>query len=143
MTVPVNPTADLLSDLTARTVETFSQWADANQKVLQALVDLSASNAREGVRLYAEMQSTAVEALKEGRTYLLERRRDLADVGGDPIGAGQQWLLDTVEGAQRSVRLLEGAAEVVTRSGERLRASAERAGREIQTAVRDLTSTPV
>ena len=55
-TNPMQPN-DFLAQLTSRTVEAFSLMADANQKVLRELVDLSASTAKEGVRLYAEMQS--------------------------------------------------------------------------------------
>lgn len=141
MTTPVMPPADGLSDLTARAVETFSEWADANQKVLRALVDLSASTAREGVRLYAEMQSSTVEALNEGRAYLLARPHDLAAAAGDPLTFHHNRVLDSMERARRAVRLLEGAAEAVTRSGERMRATAEHAGREIQAAFTDLAGT--
>ena len=65
---------ELMGELTGRTVEVFSLWADANQKVLRELVDLSAGTAREGVRLYAEIQSATLEAIKEGQAYLLRRQ---------------------------------------------------------------------
>ena len=58
---------ELMGELTGRTVEAFSLWADANQKVLRELVDLSAGTAREGVRLYAEIQSATLEAVKKLR----------------------------------------------------------------------------
>lgn len=57
---------ELMPQFTGRAVEAFSLWADANQTILRELVDLSASTAKEGVRLYAEVQSSAVEAVKEG-----------------------------------------------------------------------------
>ena len=59
--------SETFSRTTGKTVEMFSLWADANQRVLRELVDLSAVTAKEGVRLYAEMQSAAVEAVKEGQ----------------------------------------------------------------------------
>ena len=51
-TNPLFQSNDFLTQLTSRTVEAFSLLADANQKVLRELVDLSASSAKEGVRLY-------------------------------------------------------------------------------------------
>jgi hypothetical protein len=49
---------ELFAQMTGKAVETltFSLSADASQKVLRALVDLSASTAKEAVRLYAELQ---------------------------------------------------------------------------------------
>lgn len=110
---------DVLAELTGRAVEAFSLWADANQKVLRELVDLSASTAREGVRLYAEIQSVAVEAAKEGQSYVLRR---------DPFGTERE----SMESAQRGVALFEGTAQAMSRSAERLQVTAEHTGKEIQ-----------
>ena len=67
---------DLFAQMTGTAVEMFTLCADVNQKVLRELVDLSASAAKEGVRLYAELQSSAVEAVKDGQTYALRRQTD-------------------------------------------------------------------
>ena len=45
-------------------VETATVWTDANQQMLRELVDFSAATAREGVKLYAELQQKALEALR-------------------------------------------------------------------------------
>ncbi|MGH7386547.1 MAG: hypothetical protein ACREKG_15315, partial [Candidatus Rokuibacteriota bacterium] len=113
-TNPMQPSV-LLSQLTGRAVEAFSLWADTNQKVLRELVDLSASTAKEGVRLYAEIQSSAVEAAKEG-----------------------QGVLESVESAQRPGKLFDGTAQAMTRSAERLQVTAEQTGKEIQAAYAQL-----
>ena len=76
-----------MAELTGRTVEAFSLWADASQKVLRELVDLSASTAKEGVRLYAEIQSSALEAARDGQAYLLRRQDTMQDAPRDPLGA--------------------------------------------------------
>jgi len=78
MTTPMQAN-DLFQQFTGRAVEAFSLWADANQKVLRDLVDLSATTTKEGVRLYAEIQSSAVEAVKEGQSYLLRCQGELQD----------------------------------------------------------------
>lgn len=113
---------ELMSQFTGRAVEAFSLWADANQTILRELVDLSASTAKEGVRLYAEIQSSAVEAVKEGQSYLLRR----------------QGTLESVESTQQTFKRFEDTAAAMTRSAERLQATAEQTGREIQATVAQL-----
>lgn len=130
---------DLFQQFTGRAVEAFSLWADANQKVLRDLVDLSATTAKEGVRLYAEIQSSAVEAVKEGQSYLLRRQGELQDAPRDPLGFYQKGVLESVESTQRTFRLLEGTAQAMTRSAERLQSTAELTGKEIQATVTQVT----
>jgi hypothetical protein len=129
-----NPTQvnEFFSQITGRTVEVFSLWADANQKVLRELVDLSASTAKEGVRLYAEIQSAAVEAVKDGQAFLLRRQTDMQDAPKDPLACYQKNVLESVEGAQKAFKVLEGNAQAMTRSAERLQVTAEQAAKEIQ-----------
>jgi hypothetical protein len=132
------PSGEIVSQITGRAVEAFSVWADANQKILRELVDLSAATAREGVRLYAEIQSSAVEAVKEGQSYVLRRQSELQDAPRDPATFYQKGLLESVEGTQHGFRLLESTAQAVTRSAERLQAKAEHTGTEIQATVSQL-----
>ena len=129
---------DLFQQFTGRAVEAFSLWADANQKVLRDLVDLSATTAKEGVRLYAEIQSAALEAVKEGQAYLLSRQDAMQDAPRDPLGAYQKGALESAESAQKTFRLLEGTAQAMTRSAERLQVTAEHVGQEIQATVTQL-----
>lgn len=123
---------ELLAQFTGRAVEAFSLWADANQKLLRELVDLSASTAKEGVRLYAEIQSSAVEAVKEGQSYMLRRQDELPEAPRDPLSFYQKGVLDSVESAQRTFKLFEGTAQAMSRSAERLQVTAEHTGKEIQ-----------
>jgi hypothetical protein len=137
MTNPV-PMSELMAELSGRTVEAFSLWADANQKVLRELVDLSASTAREGVRLCAEIQSSALEAAKDGQASLLRGQDTTQDAPRDPLGAYQKGALESMESAQKTFQLFEGTAQAVSRSAERLQATAERAGQEIQATFAEL-----
>lgn len=123
---------DLLAQFTGRAVEDFSLWADVNQKLLRELVDLSASTAKEGVRLYAEIQSSAVEAVKEGQSYMLRRQGELPEAPRDPLSFYQKGVLESVESAQRTFKLFEGTAQAMSRSAERLQVTAEHTGKEIQ-----------
>jgi hypothetical protein len=104
--------------------------------VLQGCVDLSVSAAKEGMRAYAELQSAAVDAARataqpvEGTALPTPE-----ELRADPFTWYQKGLLTTVDGTQRAFRLMEANAQVVTRSAERLQASAERTGKEIQEAL--------
>jgi hypothetical protein len=131
--------SELFSQVTGKAVEAFSLWADANQKVLRELVDLSASTAKEGVRLYAELQSSAVEAVKDGQSYLLRRQGELQEAPKDPISFYQKGVLESVEATQKAFKLFEGSAQAMTRSAERLQATAEQTGKEIQATFSQLT----
>lgn len=135
---PMQPN-DVLSELTGRAVEAFSLWADANQRVLRELVDLSASTAKEGVRLYAEIQSSAVETVKEGQSYVLRRQNEAQEAPRDPLSFYQKGVLESVESAQRTFKLFEGTAQAITRSAERLQVTADHAGKEIQATFTQLS----
>lgn len=123
---------EMFGQFTGKAVEALTLWADANQKVLRELVDVSASTAKEGVRLYAELQSSAVEAVKGGQDFLLSRQAQWQEIQKDPAAWFQKSLLDGMEEAQKAFKLLEGNAQAITQSAERLQASAEQASKEIQ-----------
>ena len=131
MTIPMQGN-ELMSQFAGRAVEAFSVWADASQKILRELVDLSASTAKEGVRLYAEVQSSAVEAVKEGQAYMLRRQDELPDAPRDLLSFYQKGMLESVESAQRTFKLFEGTAQAMTRSAERLQVTAEQTSKDIQ-----------
>src|SRR5262245_60605656 len=98
---------EVFSQTTGKAVELFSLWADANQKILRELVDLGASTAKEGVRLYAEIQSSAVEAFRESQSFVLRRQADMRDAPRDPLACYQQNVVESVEGAQKAFKLFE------------------------------------
>jgi len=131
---------ELLSQMTGRAVEAFSMFAEANQKIMRDLVDLSASTAKEGVRLYAELSSSAVEALKESQSYLLRRQSELQEAPRDPLSVYQKGVLESVEGAQKAFKILESNAQAMTRSAERLQVTAEQTGKDIQATFAQVAS---
>jgi hypothetical protein len=137
MTTTTAETSEVLGQMTGAAVEMFTLFADTNQKILRELVDFSATAAREGVRLYAELQSSAVEALKDAQTFLLRRQIELQGAP-EPALAYQRGVQESVDGAQRVFRLVESNAQAVTRSAERLQVSAEQASQEIQATVAQL-----
>jgi hypothetical protein len=121
---------EFFTQMQGKALEAFSVMADMNHRVLQGLVGLSAYTAKEGLRTYAELQSATVEAARSPQ----------ATVGAEtfeapyqnPFAWYQKSLLALVEATQRSFRLVEANAQVVTRTAERVQASAEQTGQEIQ-----------
>jgi hypothetical protein len=121
---------EFFAEMQGKALEAFSVLADMNHRVLQGFVGLSAATAKEGLRTYAELQTASVETA----------RAPQATIGPDafealrqnPFAWYQKSLLALVEGTQKSFRLVEANAQVVTRTAERVQASAEQAGQEIQ-----------
>ena len=125
-------TAELLGQASGKTVETLGVWAEANQRVLRELVDLSTGAAKEGMRLYAELQQGAVDAVRESHVTATTWQAGWRDATSDPMDWYRKTLVGTIDGAQKFFRLLEGNAQAVTRAAERMHASAEQAGKNIQ-----------
>ena len=125
-------TQEMFGQVTGKAVETLTVWADANQRVLREIVEFSTATAKESVRLYAELQQTAIEALRDSQATAARWQGAWSDAPKDPVQACQKALLDGVEGTQKAFKLLEGQAQAFTRAAERLQSSAEQAGKGIQ-----------
>ena len=126
---------EYFGQVSGKTVEAIGVWAEANQRVLRELVDLSVGAAKEGVRLYAELQQGAVEAMRDGQATAMKWQASWQDGVKDPMEWCQKALVGTVDGTQKVFRLLEGNAQALTRSAERLQASVEQAGKGVQETV--------
>jgi hypothetical protein len=126
---------EILGHASGKAIEAMTMWAEANQRVMRELVDLSVGAAKESVRLYAELQQGAIEAVRESQASALKWQAGVQDAPKDPMQWYQKALVESVDGAQKFFRLLEGNAQAVTRSAERLQTSAEQAGKGIQETV--------
>jgi hypothetical protein len=127
---------ELFTQMQTKTLGAFAALAETNQRVLQGFVDLSVQTAKEGMRAYAELQTAAVDAARAtAQPANGSGVPTLEELRADPFTWYQKGLLTTVDGTQRAFRLMEANAQVVTRSAERLQASAERTGKEIQEAL--------
>jgi hypothetical protein len=123
---------ELFTQGSGKAVETLTLWAGANQRVLRELAELSAATAKEGVRLYAELQQSGIEALRDAQATALHWQSAWQEAPRDPMAWYQRALGHGVENTQKWFRILEGNAQAVTRSAERLHATAEQAGKGIQ-----------
>jgi hypothetical protein len=121
---------EFFAEMQGKAVETFSILADMNHRVLQGLVGLSASTAKEGLRTYSELQTATLEAARTSEpTFGPESIEALRQ---NPFAWYQKSLLALVEGTQKAFHVVEANSQVVTRTAERIQASAEQTGQEIQ-----------
>ncbi|HET7340056.1 MAG TPA: hypothetical protein VFL90_01240 [Methylomirabilota bacterium] len=128
----VKKAQEMFSQGSGKAVETITVWADANQRVLRELAELSAATAKEGVRLYAELQQAGIEAVRDAQASALRWQTAMSEAPRDPLAWYQRALTDGVETAQKWFQMLEGNAQAVTRTAERLQTTAEQAGKGIQ-----------
>jgi len=125
-------TQEMLGQFTGSAVETMTVWADASQRVLREVVEFGAASAKESVRLYAELQQSAIEALKDSQASALRWQTAWQEGTKDPVQFYQKAVADGVDSAQKAFKILEAGAQAVTRSAERLQTQAEQTGRGIQ-----------
>jgi len=123
---------EIFTQSAGKAVETMSVWADANQRVLRELAELSAATAKEGVRLYGELAQSMVQAFGEFQTQSLRWQATWQDGAKDPVAWYQKALTEGVDTAQKAFRTIESNAQAVTKSAERLSSTAEQAGKGIQ-----------
>ncbi|HKQ66682.1 MAG TPA: hypothetical protein VJZ73_16845 [Methylomirabilota bacterium] len=123
---------EMFGQLTGKVVETMTVWADANHRVLRDLVELSTATAKEGVRLCGELQQGALETLKSSQASAAQWQSGWTDGAKDPAQLYQKAVTTGVDGVEKAFKLMEGQAQAITRSAERLQTSAEQAGKGIQ-----------
>jgi hypothetical protein len=112
-------------------VETLGVWAEANQRVLRELAELSTATVKESVRLYGELAQSMVQAFGDAQAESLRWQAAWQDAPKDPLGWYHRALSDGVDNAQKAFRLLEGNAQAMTKSAERLSTTTEQAGKAI------------
>jgi methyl-accepting chemotaxis protein len=127
-----NKAQEAFTQSAGKAVETLSVWADANQRVLRELAELSAVTAKESVRLYGEIAQSFVQAMSDAQAQTLRWQAAWQDAPKDPLSWYHRALSETVDNAQKAFRLLEGNAHAVTKSAERLSTTAEQTGKGIQ-----------
>lgn len=113
----MDQTKELYTQVTGKTVETLTAWAEAQQRVLREITEFTAGTAREGLRAVAELQQNALKAVTAAPA------------------AGFPWQPTAwQEGYQKAFRLFEENVQLMSRVAERVQASAEQAGKGIQEA---------
>jgi hypothetical protein len=102
---------EMWAQFTSKTLETMTVWADANQRVMKEWVEFTSGAAKEGLRLYGELQTKAIDGVKS--------------------------LSEGAYGPQMAFQIAGENVQVLTRTAERVQATAEQAGKGIQTTLTD------
>lgn len=136
---PLQFQADLFPALGTKGLETLAALAQVNQAVMGQLIELGSTAARETLRACAEIGSASIDAVRTAPAPALPSREALEALRQDPFALYRKALLQASEGAQRTARLLETGAEIVARGAERLQTTADRAGKDIRSAMSSYT----
>jgi hypothetical protein len=120
-----------------KTLEVMGLWSEANMQVLRQLLDGSASTAREGLSLSTELQTSILEATKQGQSYLFQRLSELPDAPQHPLDYYQKSLLAYVDTAEQVYKLQLGNAQVLLRSAEQIGLVAQQTSQRIQQNYRE------
>src|SRR5262245_405041 len=99
------------SQLASKNLEMRTVWAEANQRMVKEWAELMFGTTKEGLRLYGELQARALEGMKA--------------------------LAEGAYGPQTACHMAEENVQTITRTAERLQATAEQAGRGMQTTLTD------
>ncbi|MGH7334738.1 MAG: hypothetical protein ACREKS_18725 [Candidatus Rokuibacteriota bacterium] len=120
------------SQATVRTLEAVSTLAEANERLLGKLIDLSSSVARESFRTYAELQSALLDSVRTAPAPTLPSRESLEELQRDPLAWYDKGVMGVTGATQRVAKLVETNAQIVARGVERFGASAEQTTKEIR-----------
>jgi hypothetical protein len=60
-------------------VETLALWSEAGRRVLAEVVELGAATARENLKLYGELQRSAIDALRQGQATAEQAGRHIQE----------------------------------------------------------------
>src|SRR5262245_20732688 len=123
---------EMYTQSSGRVVEAMTVWSEANQRGVRELAELSATAAKEGVRLCAELQQARIEALREAQAAAMRWHSGWQETPRDPFAWYHCALAEGMENTQKWFRMLESGAQSVTRSAERLQTGTEQAGKGIQ-----------
>lgn len=133
-------TQEVIRQWSDKAVETMTVWADAQQRVLREFVEVSATTAKEGARLYAELQQNAIETLRDSQAAAIRWQSAWPEDPRNVTAWYQQAVIESVDGAQKTLRLVEGNVQAITRSVERVQSAAEHAGKGIQETLNAVAS---
>jgi hypothetical protein len=110
----------------------MKHWTEAQQHVLRHVADLSATAARENARMWAELQASTMEAVRETQASWLTPEADVAQLPRDPMAWYQKALSASTKATHAAFRVMDGNVQVVTKGTERLQSAMYSAGKEMQ-----------
>lgn len=127
-----NQFTDQVENMQGKMLEAVAAFAQANERVMGQLIELSSTAAREGLRAASEMHAAAVDTVRA--IPMPTPTETIEDLRRDPFAWYRKGVQAVAESTQRAARLVETNAQIVARNAERLQASAAASAREIEQA---------
>jgi hypothetical protein len=107
-------------------------WADANRRVLGDLTELSIAAVKETSELLADLQRSSLDAFRDYQDAALRWHAMWPEALADPLRWYQKVLLESVDTAQRTIRLMGANARALSQAVDRIHATAEQTGQRVQ-----------
>jgi len=123
-----------LADMGQKAMEATSAYAKANQRILTELVNLSSAAMQEAVRVYGELGTAALDAVRTAPGFPFPTP-SAEELTKDPTAGFRQTALAAGDGPQRLLKLFDDQVQILGHGAQRFQASAERTGKEIREAV--------
>src|SRR5262245_61871416 len=131
---PQTPPFAPMSEIGGKTLDAMSVLAEAGQRVGGQIVELWAAAAADRLRALGDIQAATVEAARAAlsTTPPLEAFEEFRQ---DPTAWYARSLSTAFDNTQRALKLVETNVQILSRSAERFHGSAEKASKEIDSAV--------
>lgn len=133
-TQPQMPTFPPVNEIGGKALDMMTAVAEANQKVVGQLIELSSTAAADRLRAFGELQTAAVDAARVALTPMSPREA-FEEIRQDPFAWYRKSVASMLDSTQRMFKLAETNIQIVSKSAERFQGSAERTGKEIESAV--------
>jgi hypothetical protein len=115
-------------------MEAASALAQANERVVGELIDLSSTAAREGLRAISELQAAAIESARAVQMPIIPQQETIEELRRDPFAWYRKGFQALAESTQRAAKLAETNLQILTRNAERVQVAADHAVKEIERA---------
>jgi len=107
-------------------------WADDHRRVLGDLTELSIAAVKETSELLADLQRSSLGAFRDYQDAALRWHAMWPEAFADPLRWYQKMLLESVDTAQRTIRLMGANARAFSQAVDRVHATAEQTGQRVQ-----------
>lgn len=126
---------DITGSATSWASKAFEAWglyAEANLKTTKQLIDFTANATKEGVSLCAELQTSNLEAIQEGQSYVMKRFSTLPQEVKNPGDAYKAGMDELATSAEKVNKLFQSNTQAVLRSSEQYWLTAQKTGTGIK-----------
>jgi hypothetical protein len=127
--------AKVVNKLADRGAQASAALTEANQRVMNEVMELSMETVQESARLFMQMQQSTMDMMREGQAAALRAQMSWPEAFKDPLRWYQSVCQESMEGARKAFGMVNGTSEALTESVSRLQASTEQAGTKIEQAL--------